>query len=334
MELKKRGGKDSIIQTRRDVLRMITCVVPCYNEEAVLEKFYKEITRVADVMTETTFDFLFIDDGSKDATLSIIKKLASEDERVRYISFSRNFGKEAGIYAGLQNADGEYVVILDADLQHPPRLIKEMYHAIVEEGYDCAGTRRVNRKGESALRSFFAHTFYKLLNRVSKAHVIDGAQDYQMMNRKVIDAILQMGEYNRFSKGIFGWVGFRKKWIECENTERAAGNTKWSFWSLFSYAAEGVVAFTTAPLVMASVLGVISCLLSIGLLIFIVVKTVAFGDPTPGWPSLACLTLMTSGVQLFAIGILGQYLAKTYLESKHRPIYLVEETNLCEKNIS
>lgn len=310
---------------------MITCVVPCYNEESVLEQFYSEITRIAGEMTDIQFEFLFIDDGSNDKTLDKLRDLADRDDRVHYVSFSRNFGKEAGIYAGLQNASGDYVAIMDADLQDPPALLPDMYHAVTEEGYDCVGTRRVTRKGEPPIRSFFARIFYKLINRMSKTEIVDGARDYQLMNRKVVNAILDMGEYNRFSKGIFGWVGFRRKWLEYENIERAAGETKWSFWSLLVYAVDGILAFSTAPLVLASVLGLIICLAALILIGVIIIKTLVFGDPTSGWPSLACLILMLSGVQLFCIGILGQYLAKTYLEVKHRPIYLVGETNITIK---
>lgn len=307
---------------------MITCVVPCYNEEPVLDRFYSEITRIAGEMADIEFEFLFIDDGSKDGTLRKLHELAGVDSRVHYVSFSRNFGKEAGIYAGLQNASGDYVVIMDADLQDPPSLLPEMYRAITEEGYDCIGSRRVTRKGEPPVRSFFARMFYKLMNRMSKTEVVDGARDFQMMNRKVVNAILEMGEYNRFSKGIFGWVGFKKKWLEYENVERAAGETKWNFWSLLVYALDGILAFSTTPLVWASILGLIICIVAAALIGFIVIKTIIFGDPTSGWPSLACLILLLSGVQLFCIGILGQYLAKTYLEVKNRPIYLVGETNL------
>lgn len=307
---------------------MISCVVPCYNEESVLDQFYTEITRIAREMTYTQFEFLFIDDGSKDDTLNKLHELAAKDSRVHYVSFSRNFGKEAGIYAGLQNASGDYVVIMDADLQDPPALLPDMYRALTEESYDCVGSRRVTRKGEPPVRSFFARMFYKLINHMSKTEVVDGARDFQMMNRKVVNAILELGEYNRFSKGIFGWVGFRKKWLEYENIKRAAGETKWSFCSLLVYALDGILAFSTTPLVLASVLGFIICMVAVVLIAVIIIKTLVFGDPTSGWPSLACLILMLSGVQLFCIGILGQYLAKTYLEVKNRPIYLIGETNL------
>ena len=306
----------------------ITIAVPCYNEEPALEPFFAAVTAVAGEMPETEFEFLFVDDGSRDRTLEKIQELARRDRRVKYISFSRNFGKEAGIYAGLENASGDYVVIMDADLQDPPALLPEMYRAIKEEGYDCVGSRRVDRKGEPPIRSFFARLFYKLINKMSDAEIVDGARDFQMMNRQVVEAILSMGEYNRFSKGIFGWIGFRKKWLEYENIERVAGQTKWSFWKLFLYAIEGIVAFSTAPLVIASIIGLICCVLALVMILVIIARTLIFGDPTSGWPSLVCIMLLLSGIQMLGIGIVGQYLAKTYLETKKRPIYLVRQTNI------
>lgn len=306
----------------------ITVAVPCYNEEPVLDLFYSAITAVAKEFPGTEFEFLFIDDGSRDNTLGKVQSFAQKDSRVKYISFSRNFGKEAGIYAGLENATGDYVVIMDADLQDPPSLLPEMYQAITEEGYDSVGSRRVTRKGEPPLRSLFARLFYKIINKISDADIVDGARDYQMMNRKVVDAILSMGEYNRFSKGIFGWIGYRKKWLEYENIERAAGETKWSFWSLMLYAIQGIIAFSTAPLVLSSVLGLLCCVLALVMIVVIIIRTLAFGDPTAGWPSLVCIILLLSGIQMLGIGILGQYLAKTYLETKRRPIYLVAQTNI------
>lgn len=306
----------------------ITIAVPCYNEEPALEPFFAAVTAVAEQMSEAEFEFLFIDDGSRDRTLEKIQELADRDSRVKYISFSRNFGKEAGIYAGLENASGDYVVIMDADLQDPPALLPEMYRLVREEGYDCVGSRRVTRKGEPPIRSFFARLFYKLINKMSDAEIVDGARDYQMMNRQVVEAILSMGEYNRFSKGIFGWIGFRKKWLEYENIERVAGETKWSFWKLFLYAIEGIVAFSTTPLVISSVFGLLCCAVALIMIVVVVVRTLIFGDPTSGWPSLVCIMLLLSGIQMLGIGILGQYLAKTYLETKHRPIYLVRQTNI------
>ncbi len=306
---------------------LITCVIPCYNESKVLDKFYSEITKIAANMNSVDFEFLFVDDGSSDSTLSDIKKLAEGDPRIKYVSFSRNFGKEAGMLAGLSNSRGDYVVIMDADLQDPPALIPDMYNILINEDYDCVGSRRVTRKGEPPIRSLFARLFYKIINRMSDTEIVDGARDFQMMKRSVVNAILSMGEYNRFSKGIFGWVGFKRKWLEYENIERAAGETKWSFASLTIYALDGIMAFSTAPLVLASILGLICFIMAIILIIFIIVKTLIFGDPTTGWPSLACLILMLSGIQLLCIGILGQYLSKIYLETKKRPIYIIKESN-------
>lgn len=306
----------------------ISVAVPCYNEEPALEPFFAAVSAVAEKMPDVAFEFLFIDDGSRDKTLEKIQDLAQRDSRVKYISFSRNFGKEAGIYAGLENADGDYVVIMDADLQDPPALLPEMYRSIKEEGYDCVGSRRVTRKGEPPIRSFFARMFYKLINKMSDSEIVDGARDFQMMNRQVVEAILSMGEYNRFSKGIFGWIGFKKKWLEYENIERVAGETKWSFWQLLLYAIEGIVAFSTTPLVIASVFGLICCTLALIMIVVVIVRTLIFGDPTSGWPSLVCIMLLLSGIQMLGIGIVGQYLAKTYLETKNRPIYLVRQTNI------
>lgn len=309
----------------------ITIAVPCYNEEQALPPFFAEVTRVAAQMPYVEFEFLFINDGSKDGTMPILRELAQKDPRVKYISFSRNFGKEAGIYAGLENATGDYVVIMDADLQDPPALLPEMYRAVTEEGYDCVGSRRVTRKGEPPIRSFFARMFYKIINKMSEAEIVDGARDFQMMNRTVVDAILSMGEYNRFSKGIFGWIGFHKKWLEYENVERVAGETKWSFWKLFLYAIQGIVAFSTTPLVLSSVFGLLCCALAFIMIIVVIIRTLVFGDPTQGWPSLVCIMLLLSGIQMLGIGIVGQYLAKTYLETKNRPIYLVRESNVEKK---
>ena len=306
----------------------ISIAVPCYNEEPALEPFFAAVSAVAEQMPEVAFEFLFIDDGSRDRTLEKMQELAQRDSRVKYISFSRNFGKEAGIYAGLENATGNYVVVMDADLQDPPALLPEMYRSITEEGYDCVGSRRVTRKGEPPIRSFFARLFYKLINKMSDAEIVDGARDFQMMNRQVVEAILSMGEYNRFSKGIFGWIGFKKKWLEYENIERVAGETKWSFWQLLLYAIEGIVAFSTTPLVISSVFGLICCALALVMILVIIARTLIFGDPTSGWPSLVCIMLLLSGIQMLGIGIVGQYLAKTYLETKKRPIYLVRQTNI------
>ena len=307
-------------------MALITIVVPCYNEEQALPLFYQEITRVAQEMAPVDFEFLFVDDGSKDNTLPVLRSLAEADKRVRFLSFSRNFGKEAGMLAGLQHAKGDFVALMDADLQDPPSLLPELYHAVTQEGYDCAATRRTNRQGEPPIRSFFARQFYRLINRISDADIVDGARDYRLMRRSVVNAILSLGEYNRFSKGIFGWVGFKTKWVPYENVERVAGETKWSFWKLFRYSLEGIVGFSTVPLAMASVLGVVLCLAAAVAILVIVVKTLLFGDPVGGWPSMMCAILFLGGVQLLSIGILGQYLAKTYLETKKRPVYLVRET--------
>ncbi len=308
---------------------LLSIVVPCYNEQEALPYFYKEICRVAEEMKSShgaDFEFIFVDDGSKDKTLSIARELHKQDARVRYISFSRNFGKEAGILAGLEAAKGDYVAMMDADLQDPPALLPQMLDALLEEDYDCAATRRTNRKGEPPIRSFFARMFYKIINRLSDADIVDGARDYRLMRRRMVDAILALPEYNRFSKGIFGWVGFKTKWLEYVNVERVAGETKWSFWKLFLYSLEGIVAFTTAPLALASLIGIIFCVLAFVMILFIIVRTLLFGDPTSGWPSLVCIIFLCSGVQLFCMGVLGQYLAKTYMEVKHRPVYIVRET--------
>ena len=308
----------------------LSLVVPAYNEEEALPIFYREARKVEEQLPQVEIEYLFVDDGSVDGTMDVIRRLHEEDPRVHYVSFSRNFGKEAAIYAGLENAAGDYVAILDADLQDPPALLPEMLRIVREEGYDCVGSRRVSRKGEPPIRSWFARMFYRIMNRISSADVVDGARDFQLMNRKVVSAILSMKEYNRFSKGIFGWVGFKKKWLEYENIERAAGETKWSFWKLLLYALDGIVAFSTMPLVIASVMGILFCVLAFAAIIFIIIRTLVFGDPTSGWPSMVCIIMLVSGVQLLCIGILGQYMAKTYLETKRRPLYLVEEARLDE----
>lgn len=308
----------------------ISTIIPCYNEQEALPYFLEEIRKVADNMSATgdvSFEFLFVNDGSKDKTLDILRQAAQQDKRVHYISFSRNFGKEAAMYAGLKNATGDYVAIMDADMQDPPSLLPEMYAALQSGEYDSVATRRVDRKGEPPIRSFFARCFYKIINRISDADIVDGARDFRLMKRQMVDAIVSMSEYNRFSKGIFGWVGFRTKWLPYENVERVAGETKWSFWKLFKYSLQGIIAFSTAPLAIASVLGIVLCLAAFLMIVVIVVKTLAYGDPVGGWPSLACIILFLGGIQLLSIGILGQYLAKTYLETKHRPIYIVAETS-------
>lgn len=313
-------------------MEKISVIVPCYNEEAVLPLFYEEITRVAATMGDFVFEFLFVDDGSRDKTLAVIKNFAQQDDRVKYISFSRNFGKESAMYAGFDRATGDYVVVMDADLQDPPALLPEMMRAIKEEGYDSVATRRVSRKGEPPIRSFFARRFYKLMRRISKTEMVDGARDYRLMTRPFVNALLEMGEYNRFSKGLYGWVGFRTKWLEFENVERAAGETKWSFWKLLLYSIEGIVAFSAAPLAIAVVTGLVCFVLALAFILFIIVRTLMFGDPVAGWPSLVCIILLVGGLQLLCIGILGEYLAKTYLEVKNRPIYICKETNTSEND--
>lgn len=310
-------------------MSLISVVVPCYNEQESLPLFYDEILRVSGEMTDkygVSFEFLFINDGSRDNTLNILRELSERDERVRYVSFSRNFGKEAGMIAGLEHSKGDYVVIMDADLQHPPKFLPEMYEYVSSGEYDCASTRRVSRKGEPKLLSFFARLFYKIINKISQTEIVDGAQDFRFMTRQMVDAIIAMPEYNRFSKGIFSWVGFNTKYIEYENVERVAGTSTWNFWKLFMYSLEGIFAFSTAPLAIASFLGVLFCIIAFIMLIVTVVKTLAFGEAVAGYPTTICLICLIGGLQLFCIGILGQYLSKTYLESKGRPKYIVKET--------
>ena len=307
--------------------KLCSCIVPCFNEEEVIPIYYEEMQKVRKQEEgKIDFEIIFIDDGSKDKTLEVIKKLSEQDECIHYVSFSRNFGKEAAMYAGFEHAKGEYVVTMDVDLQDPPHLIPEMIRCIEEEGYDSVATRRVTRKGEPPIRSFFARRFYGLINRISDADIVDGARDFRMMKRDMVDAILSMPEYNRFTKGIFGWVGFKTKWLEFENVERAAGETKWSFWKLFRYALEGIIAFSTVPLTIVSLIGVIVCIIAFFFLLFVVIRAAAFGDPVAGWPSLICVISFLSGIQLLGIGVVGMYLSKTYLETKKRPIYIKKES--------
>ena len=310
---------------------LISIVVPCYNEQEALPPFYKEITKTAARMKDVVFEFIFIDDGSKDKTLSMLKYLSKKDERVRYISFSRNFGKEAGMLAGLEAAEGDFVAVMDADLQDPPSLLPKMYNIVKNGGYDCAGTRRSTREGEPPIRSFFARMFYKIINKMSDAEIVDGARDFRLMSRQMVDAILSMKEYNRFSKGIFGWVGFKTKWLEYVNAQRVAGETKWSFWKLFKYSMEGIMAFSTTPLYISSIMGFIICVAAFILACFYLIKTLVYGDPTTGFPSLVCIILFLGGIQLIGIGVLGMYLSKTYLETKRRPIYIIKETEKSNK---
>lgn len=303
----------------------ISLVIPCYNEEEALPFLYKELEKVSREMSEQEFEFVFVNDGSRDKTLQTIKSLKEKDDRVHYVSFSRNFGKEAGIYAGLKKATGDYVALIDADLQDPPSLIGEMYGILKNEDYDCVATRRMDRKGEPPIRSFFAKKFYQLINKISETEVVDGARDFRLMTRQMVDAILDVGEYNRFSKGIFGWVGFNTKWISFQNVERVAGETKWSFWGLFLYSMEGIIAFSTRPLYLASLFGILFCIVAFIMICFIIFKTLVFGETVQGYASTICVIFFIGGIQLFCIGILGQYLSKTYLETKQRPLYVVKE---------
>lgn len=305
----------------------ISLVVPCHNEEEALPYFYREFKNVTGQLEEYEIELILINDGSRDDTLRVMKRLAEMDSCVKYVSLSRNFGKEAAIYAGFEYASGDYIAVLDADLQDPPALLPQMMKEI-KNGYDSVATRRVTRKGEPPIRSFFSHCFYKLINRISNLDIVDGARDYRLMTRQFKEAVLQMKEYNRFSKGIFGWIGFQTKWLEFENVERRAGETKWSFWKLFLYSIEGVIGFSVAPLAIASILGLFICCIALVFLLVILVKTLCFGDPVAGWPSMTCIILMLGGIQLFCIGILGMYLSKTYLETKERPIYICKETNM------
>lgn len=308
--------------------KILSVVVPCYNEEAVLPVFYQEITKISEEMVrEVDFEFVFVDDGSSDGTLAEIEKLAASDKRVRFVSFSRNFGKEAGLLAGLEYAQGDFVATMDADLQDPPSLLPKMYQYVRDGEYDCVGTRRVNRAGEPPIRSFFARIFYKLINKMSKIEMVDGARDFRLMSRQMVNAIISMPEYNRYSKGLFSFVGFKTKWLEYENVQRAAGETHWSFWKLFVYAIDGICAFSTMPLVIAAVLGLIFCLVAFVMVVIIVVKTLLYGDPVGGWPSMICVVLMMGGLQLLALGVIGEYLAKMYLETKRRPVYIVRKTD-------
>lgn len=311
-------------------MEKISIIVPCYNEEKAIPLFYNETERVIKedfAKINVKFEYIFVNDGSTDNTLHEIKELHKKDKKIRYISFSRNFGKEAAMFAGLEAAEGDYITVMDADLQDPPSLLKQMYDTIKEEGYDCVATRRVTRKGEPPIRSIFSRLFYKLINKITDFEMVNGARDYRLMTKQVKDAIIKMKEYNRFSKGLTSFVGFDTKWIEYENVKRNAGETKWSFWKLFKYALEGITAFSTAPLAISSILGLLFTIISVICIFIIIIKTLVFGDPTSGWPSMVCIMLFMGGIQLLSLGVIGQYLAKTYLEVKNRPIYFVKETD-------
>lgn len=308
-------------------MKKLSIVVPCYNEEISIPIFYEEINKILKKMKQLEFEILFIDDGSLDQTLKVIKNLSLNDKRIKYISFTRNFGKEAAMYAGFVNSVGDYVVVMDADLQDPPSMLPEMFKIIKDENYSVVATRRVTREGEPPIRSFFARVFYKLINKVSRIEMVDGARDYRLMTRQVVNSIISLGEYNRYSKGLFSFVGYKTKWLEYKNSKRIVGETKWSFCGLVRYALEGIISFSTAPLSIAAILGVIICIISFIFILIIIFKTLYFGDPVSGWPSMMCILLFVSGVQLLCMGIIGQYLAKTYLETKKRPIYIINEKN-------
>lgn len=312
-------------------MKKISIIVPCYNEEEAIPLFYEEINKTSKEIKDYDFEFIFVNDGSKDNSALIMKELAKKDKRVKFIDFSRNFGKEAAMYAGLELSSGDFITTMDVDLQDPPSLLPKMIKDITEEGYDCVATKSTSRNGYSFLRKTFTRWFYKIIAKISKTEMVAGARDYRLMTRQMVNAIINMKEYNRYSKGLFSFVGFKTKWIEFENQERVAGTTKWNFWKLFSYAIDGIVGFSTAPLTVSSIIGVLFCLISFIIIIFIVIRTLIFGDPTSGWPSLACIIFFVSGVQLFCIGIIGQYLSKVYLEVKNRPIYIIKDTNIKDK---
>jgi len=307
---------------------LLSIVVPCFNEDEVIDLFYKEFLKEIIKINDLQFEIIFIDDGSKDNTLNCIKNLAKSDDRVKYVSFSRNFGKEAAIYAGLESSSGDYIGMMDADLQDPPSLLPQMINYIREEGYDCVATRRSSRKGEPIILSLFSNSFYKIINSMSDIKIVNGARDYRVMTRQMVNSILKMSEYNRFSKGIFAWVGYDTKWLEYENIERVKGESGWSFTKLLKYSLEGITSFSTSLLNISTITGIIFSLVSFILIIIIFFRTLFYGDPVPGWPSTICAILLIGGIQLFSIGLLGQYLSKTYLEAKKRPIYISKESNL------
>lgn len=326
MQIEKNTNQNNSENNKQDTkMDVVSIVVPCYNEQESLPYFYKEICEVFKELDGVNWEVVFVDDGSKDRTLEIIREISNKDKRFRYLSFSRNFGKESALYAGLKESTGDFVAVMDADLQDPPNLLKEMHRILKKQEFDIVATRRVDRKNEPPIRSFFARLFYKIINRISNTDIMDGARDFRLMTRQVVDAILSVSEYNRFSKGIFGWVGFKTKWLDYENQNRVAGSTKWSFWKLFLYSIDGIVAFSTAPLAVSSIIGILFCLISFVLILFVIIRTLIFGDPVSGWPSTICIVFLVGGLQLFCTGILGQYLSKTYLETKKRPIYIVKE---------
>ena len=308
-------------------MQKLSLIVPCYNEEEALPIFYEEVDKISALLKNYEVEMLFVDDGSKDKTMDVVKELAKKDERVKYLSFSRNFGKEAAMYSGFCNASGDLVAVLDADMQDPPSLLPEMIRIIEEEGYDSVATRRVTRKGEPKIRSFFARMFYKLMGKISDVDLVDGARDFRLMKRKMVDAIIAMSETNRFSKGIFGWIGFKTYWMEYENVKRVAGQTKWSFWGLFKYSLEGITNFSDAPLQIASWSGIFFTFIAVVALLVVFIRALCFGDKVAGWPSTICIILFVGGVQLFCLGMIGQYISKIFRETKKRPIYIVSETN-------
>ena len=306
---------------------LISLIIPCFNEAQALPIFYNEICRVADELRTYEFEFLFVNDGSSDNTLQVICNFAQNDNRVKYISFSRNFGKEAAMYAGFCNCEGDYAAVMDADMQDPPSLLPEMLKILESGEFDSVATRRVSREGEPPLRSFFARQFYSIMKKISDADIVDGARDFRLMKREMVDAIIKVSEYNRFSKGIFGWIGFRTYWLPYKNIERVAGETKWNFWKLFKYSIDGIINYSHAPLVIASWGGAIFTLLSFVMVLFIAIRKMVFGDPVDGWASTVCIIMFVGGVQLFCTGIIGQYISRIYLETKKRPHYIVAETN-------
>lgn len=305
-------------------MERLSIVVPCFNEEATIPIFYRTVENIRKQI-HADVEYCFVDDGSKDKTLTILRDMSKKSESVHYISFSRNFGKEAALYAGLQMAKGDYVVTMDVDLQDPPALLPKMWNILHESDYDCVATRRVTRKGEPPIRSFFARLFYKIINELSDTEIVDGARDYRMMTRQMVNAVIQDSEYNRFSKGIFSWVGFHTKWLAYENVGRSAGETKWSFWKLFKYSIEGILAYTTIPLYLSSVMGILMCGVSFIALVFIFIRALLYGDSVAGWPSLVCIITLLGGLILLALGIMGLYIAKIYLETKKRQIFIVRE---------